>query len=124
MYGKCGRWMERKKRVVPGEVCTKRPERDNHYYEVMLNVQKSAEVIAAKKRRTESTGVLSTTGWKELIRRIKKGGNTHQTRQDELRFPSQMVECGSSVIPNRERPHVPTSHSTAAYANLRAVVLG
>ena len=48
MYGKCGRWMERKKRVVPGEVCTKRPERDNHYYEVMLNVQKSAEVIVAR----------------------------------------------------------------------------
>lgn len=72
MYGKCGRWMERKKRVVPGEVCTECPERDNHYHKVVLNVQKSAEVIAAKKRRTESTGVLSTTGWKELIRRIKK----------------------------------------------------
>ena len=40
----------------------KRPERDNHYYEVMLNVQKSAEVIVAERRRTESTGVLSTTG--------------------------------------------------------------
>ena len=62
MYGKCGRWMERKKRVVPGEGCTKRPERDNHYYEVMLNVQKSAEVIVAERRRTESTGVFSTTG--------------------------------------------------------------
>ena len=30
MYGKCGRWMERKKRVVPGEVCMKCSERSNH----------------------------------------------------------------------------------------------
>lgn len=33
MYGKCGRWMERKKRVVPGEVCAECAERDNHYRE-------------------------------------------------------------------------------------------
>ena len=39
--------MEGKKRVVPGEVCTERSERGNHYREVMLNVQKSAEVIVA-----------------------------------------------------------------------------
>ena len=37
--------MERKKRVVPREVCTECPERDNHYREVMQNVQKSAEAI-------------------------------------------------------------------------------
>ena len=41
--------MERKKRVVPGEVCTECPETDNHYREVMLNVQKSAEVIVAER---------------------------------------------------------------------------
>ena len=58
--------MERKKRVVPGEVCTECPERDNHYREVMQNVQKSAEVIVAERRRTESIGVPSITG---------KGGN-------------------------------------------------
>ena len=62
MYGKCGRWMERKKRVIPGEVCAECPERDNHYREVVLNVQKSAEVIVAERRRTESIGVFSTTG--------------------------------------------------------------
>ena len=39
--------MEGKKRVVPGEVCTERSERGNHYREAMLNVQKSAEVIVA-----------------------------------------------------------------------------
>ena len=39
-----------------------RPERDNHYREVMLNVQKSAEVIVAERRRTKSIGVFSTTG--------------------------------------------------------------
>ncbi|MFR6276535.1 MAG: hypothetical protein ACLUL2_24570 [Blautia sp.] len=50
--------MERKKRVVPGEVCTICPERDNHHREIMLNVQKSAEVIVAERRRTESIGVL------------------------------------------------------------------
>ena len=47
MHGKCGRWTERKKRVVPREVCTECLERDNHYREVVLNVQKSAEVIVA-----------------------------------------------------------------------------
>ena len=62
MYGKCGRWMERKKRVIPGEVCAECPERDNHYREIVLNVQKSAEVIVVERRRTESTGVFSTTG--------------------------------------------------------------
>ena len=54
--------MERKKRVVPGEVCTVRPERDNHDREIILNVQKSAEVIVAERRRTESIGAFSTTG--------------------------------------------------------------
>ena len=48
MCSKCGRRMEGKKRVVPREVCTERPERSNHYREVMLNVQKSAEVIVAE----------------------------------------------------------------------------
>lgn len=68
MHGRCGRWMERKKRVVPGEVCAECPERDNHYREIVLNVQKSAEVVVVKwngfhsRGRTESTGVFSTTG--------------------------------------------------------------
>ena len=48
--------------MVPGEVCAECPERDDHYREVMLNVQKSAEVIVAERRRTESIGVLSITG--------------------------------------------------------------
>ena len=48
--------------MVPGEVCTIRPERDNHYREIILNVQKSAEVIVAERQRTESIGVFSTTG--------------------------------------------------------------
>ena len=39
--------MEGKKRVVPREVCAESSERSNHYREVMLNVQKSAEVILA-----------------------------------------------------------------------------
>ena len=39
-------WRERNV-VVPREVCTKCSERGNHYREVMLNVQKSAEVIVA-----------------------------------------------------------------------------
>ncbi len=47
--------------MVPREVCTKRSERGNHNREVMLNVQKSAEVIVAEKRRTESVGFLSMT---------------------------------------------------------------
>ncbi len=38
-----------------------RPERDNHYREIILNVQKSAEVIVAERRRTESIGVFSKT---------------------------------------------------------------
>lgn len=39
--------MERKKCVVPGEVCVERSERSNRYREVVLNAQKSAEVIVA-----------------------------------------------------------------------------
>ena len=54
--------MEGKKRVVPREVCTERSEKSNRYRKVTLNVQKSADVIVAERRRTESIGVLSTTG--------------------------------------------------------------
>ena len=55
--------MERKKRVVPREVCVRCPEKGNRYRNVALSTQKSAEVIVTEKRRTESIGVLSTT-WK------------------------------------------------------------
>ena len=54
--------MERKKRVVPREGCVRRLEKGNRYRKVALNTQKSAEVIVAERRRTESIGVLSTTG--------------------------------------------------------------
>ena len=40
--------------------------------ETVLSMQKSAEVIVAERRRTESTGVLSTTG---------KGGTTGNGRK-------------------------------------------
>ena len=54
-----------------------RPERDNHYREIILNVQKSAEVIVAKRnkfrsrRRAESIGVFRTTG-KVQLRNVNK----------------------------------------------------
>ena len=48
MHDKCGRWMERRKRVVPREVCVIRSERSNQRRKVLLNAQKSAEVIVAK----------------------------------------------------------------------------
>ena len=51
MHDKCGRWMERRKRVVPGEVCVIRFERSNQYCKVLLNTQKSAEVIVAKMKK-------------------------------------------------------------------------
>ena len=35
--------------VVPGEVCAECPERDNHYREIVLNVQKSAEVVVVER---------------------------------------------------------------------------
>ena len=41
--------MERKKRVVPGEVCAVRSERSNRYHEITLSAQKSAEVIVARR---------------------------------------------------------------------------
>ena len=47
MRDKCGRWMEGKKRVVPGEICAERSERSNRHQEMTLNVQKSAEAIVA-----------------------------------------------------------------------------
>ena len=37
--------MERKKRVVPGEVCAERAERRNRSCKAALNAQKSAEAI-------------------------------------------------------------------------------
>jgi hypothetical protein len=49
MHGKCGRWTERKKRVVPREVCMESPEKGNRYREITLNIQKSAEVIVAER---------------------------------------------------------------------------
>jgi len=41
--------VEGKKRVVSGEVCRERPERSNRGRKVMLNRQKSAEVIVAER---------------------------------------------------------------------------
>ncbi len=41
--------MERKKRVVPREVCAVCLERGNHCIKAMLNAQKSAEVIVAER---------------------------------------------------------------------------
>ena len=64
--------MERRKRVVPREVCVIRSERSNQRREVLLNAQKSAEVIVAERRRTESVGVLSMT---------EKGGMTDYDRK-------------------------------------------
>ena len=66
--------MERKKRVVPREVCVECSEKSNHNQEVMLNTQKSAEVIVVERRRTESVGVLSMT---------EKGGMTYYDRKHE-----------------------------------------
>ena len=66
--------MERKKRVVPREVCVKCSERSNHNRKIVLNSQKSAEVIVVDGRRTESMGVLSMT---------EKGGMTHYDRKHE-----------------------------------------
>ena len=39
--------MERKKRVIPREVCAERSERSNRYCEMTLSAQKSAEAIVA-----------------------------------------------------------------------------
>ena len=53
--------------MVPREVCVRRSERSNQHCKVLLSTQKSAEVIVAERRRTESVGVLSMT---------EKGGMT------------------------------------------------
>ena len=45
-----------------------RSERSNHSRKIMLNTQKSAEVIVVERRRTKSVGVLSIT---------EKGGMTY-----------------------------------------------
>ena len=46
--------MERRKNVVPREVCVVRLERGNHCIKAMLNAQKSAEVIVAKRDKFRS----------------------------------------------------------------------
>ena len=35
--------------MVPGEVCAECPERDNHDRKIVLNVQKSAEVVVVER---------------------------------------------------------------------------
>lgn len=40
--------MERKKRVVPREVCAECSEKSNHCQKTVLSVQKSAEVIVTE----------------------------------------------------------------------------
>ena len=80
MRDRYGRWMEGKKRVVPGEICAERSERSNCHCKVALSAQKSAEVIVGiwtwkhghDNRRTESIGVLSMT---------EKGGMTLNGRK-------------------------------------------
>ncbi len=47
MVNVADRWRERT--CGTREVCMIRPERDNHYREIILNVQKSAEVIVAER---------------------------------------------------------------------------
>ena len=49
-----------------------RSEKSNYYRKVILNMQKSAEVIIAERRRTESIGVPSMT---------EKGGMTNEGRK-------------------------------------------
>lgn len=39
--------------MVPGEVCAERSERSNHNRKIVLNVQKSAEVIVAGKKKAK-----------------------------------------------------------------------
>ncbi len=48
MRDKCGRQMEGKKRVVPGETCVERSEKSKRHREMMLNTQESAEAIVAE----------------------------------------------------------------------------
>lgn len=57
---------------VPGEICVDRLERGNYYRKVILNTQKSAEVVVAEKRRAESIGVPSMT---------EKGGMADEGRK-------------------------------------------
>lgn len=58
--------------MVPREVCVIRSEGSNQHCKVLLNTQKSAEVIVVERRRTESVGVSSMTG---------KGGMTDYDRK-------------------------------------------
>ena len=58
--------------MVPRAVCAICSERSNQRRKVLLNAQKSAEVIVAERRRTESVGVLSMT---------EKGGMTDYDRK-------------------------------------------
>ena len=63
--------------MVPREVCVIRSEKSNQYWKVLLNTQKSAEVIVAGRGRTESVGVLSMT---------EKGGMTAYDRKHRKRL--------------------------------------
>ena len=86
MRDKCGRQMEGKKRVVPGEICADRSERSNHHREMMLNAQKSAEAIVAERRRAESIEVFSMT---------EKGG-----MRTWMQKTSEMVAAHKEIVRN------------------------
>jgi hypothetical protein len=66
--------MERRKRVVPREICVYalKGVTTAQGNKAVLNMQKSAEVIVAERQRTESIGVLSMT---------EKGGMTDHGRK-------------------------------------------
>jgi hypothetical protein len=64
--------MERRNVRVPGEICMECLETGNDYRKVILNMQKSAEVVVVERRRTESIGVLSMT---------EKGGMADEGRK-------------------------------------------
>ena len=71
MIDVAGRWRERNV-WYPGRSVRLCPERDNHCREAVLSAQKSAEAIVAEMRRTESTGVFSTTRKGGMSRWVQK----------------------------------------------------
>ena len=71
----------------------------------------------------EEIGAYLRENQKELIERIRRGKYTPDPVR-RVEIPKARRRNTKARYSNRKRPHFPTSHNTAPYTGLRAVVLG
>lgn len=119
---KCGRQMERRKRVVPREVCVKCTERSNRSCETVLSTQKSAEVIVVKEyqwcakawhtnsdRPNHSTGNSATANanLRTLLIETSYGYRPNKNAKDAIHKVKEYAEQGYTYAVMLDLPYLP-----------------